>query len=64
MGFFCEVDGDKNIRMDEHELSEAEWVAREDIPEYGENLSLTHEMMQVFKKHDLRKTCVKSVEKT
>jgi NAD+ diphosphatase len=64
MGFFCEVDGDKNIRMDEHELSEAEWVAREDIPEYGENLSLTHEMMQVFKKHDIRKTCVKSVEKT
>jgi NAD+ diphosphatase len=49
MGFFCEVDGDKNIRMDEHELSEAEWVARENIPEYGENLSLTHEMMQVFK---------------
>jgi NAD+ diphosphatase len=49
MGFFCEVDGDKNIRMDEHELSEAEWVDREDIPEYGENLSLTHEMMQVFK---------------
>jgi NAD+ diphosphatase len=49
MGFFCEVDGSDNIRLDENELSEAEWVARDDIPEYGENLSLTHEMMQVFK---------------
>jgi NAD+ diphosphatase len=49
MGFFCEVDGDDNIRLDENELSEAEWVDRVDIPEYGENLSLTHEMMLVFK---------------
>jgi NAD+ diphosphatase len=49
MGFFCEVDGSDNIRLDENELSEAEWVARDDIPEYGENLSLTHEMMKVFK---------------
>ncbi len=50
MGFFCEVDGNENIRMDEHELSEAEWVNRSDIPNYGEHLSLTHEMMMVFKK--------------
>jgi NAD+ diphosphatase len=49
MGFFCEVDGDDNIRLDENELCEAEWVDRANIPEYGENLSLTHEMMLVFK---------------
>lgn len=51
MGFFCEVDGDDGIKLDEHELSEAEWVERGDIPDYGENLSLTHEMMTVFKEH-------------
>jgi NAD+ diphosphatase len=49
MGFFCKVDGNNDIVMDSHELSEAEWVGREDIPDYGENLSLTHEMMMVFK---------------
>jgi NAD+ diphosphatase len=49
MGFFCEVDGSDKIRLDEHELSEAEWVDKENIPDYGENLSLTHEMMMVFK---------------
>jgi NAD+ diphosphatase len=49
MGFFCKVDGNNDIVIDRHELSEAEWVSREDIPDYGENLSLTHEMMMVFK---------------
>jgi NAD+ diphosphatase len=52
MGFFCEVDGSKHIVMDEHELSEAEWVNRSDIPDYKEHLSLTHEMMLVFKNGD------------
>jgi NAD+ diphosphatase len=49
MGFFCKVDGNNDIVIDRHELSEAEWVSRENIPDYGENLSLTHEMMMVFK---------------
>jgi NAD+ diphosphatase len=52
MGFFCEVDGSKHIVMDEHELSEAEWVNRSDIPDYKEHLSLTHEMMLVLKNGD------------
>ncbi len=51
MGFFCEVDDDGPIRMDEQELEFAEWVKREDIPVYEEHLSLTHEMMQVFKEN-------------
>lgn len=49
MGFFCDVDDDKPIRMDETELEYAQWVRREDIPVYEEHLSLTHEMMQLFK---------------
>lgn len=49
LGFFCEVDGDIEINMDQEELSFATWVHKSKIPDYGENLSLTHEMMQVFR---------------
>ncbi len=49
LGFFCEVDDDAPIHMDEKELEYAEWVRREEIPVYEEHLSLTHEMMQLFK---------------
>ncbi|MBP3460122.1 MAG: NAD(+) diphosphatase [Lachnospiraceae bacterium] len=49
LGFFCELDDSHKIHMDEKELALAEWVRREDIPDYKEHLSLTHEMMQLFK---------------
>ena len=49
VGFFCEVDGDTEIHMDEQELKYASWVKREDIELQPNNLSLTNEMMKVFK---------------
>lgn len=49
MGFFCDVDGDASITREEEELAVAEWVNREDVPDYMEGLSLTHEMMKVFR---------------
>lgn len=49
LGFFCEVDGDTEIVMDREELSLATWVHKSQVPDYEENLSLTHEMMQVFR---------------
>ena len=49
LGFFCELDDTDSIHMDEGELALAEWMKREDVPDYGEDLSLTHEMMRVFK---------------
>ena len=52
LGFFAEADDTNRIRMDQEELAAAEWVQREDIPDYGENLSLTHEMMKVFKNNE------------
>lgn len=52
LGYFCEVDGDDEIIRDDVELSEAIWADREMIPDYGENLALTHEMMQVFKNNE------------
>ena len=52
MGFFCEADGDSEIRMDENELKYAAWVKREDIELQPNNLSLTNEMMRLFKEQD------------
>ena len=49
-GFFCEADGSREIRVDGNELSTAVWTRREDVPDYGDEISLTHEMMQVFKR--------------
>ena len=48
-GFFCQVDGDDTITMDERELSVAQWASREEVPEDPEGISLTREMMTVFK---------------
>ena len=48
-GFFCYVDGDDEIKMDKEELRYAEWVKREDIVLQPNNLSLTNEMMTIFK---------------
>lgn len=48
-GFFCEADGDAQIHMDENELRYAQWVKREEIELQPNNLSLTNEMMRMFK---------------
>ncbi|MBR1740685.1 MAG: NAD(+) diphosphatase [Lachnospiraceae bacterium] len=48
-GFFCEVDGDTVIHMDEGELKYAEWVEREKIELQPSDYSLTNEMMRRFK---------------
>lgn len=48
-GFFCEVDGDETIKMDESELKYAEWVSREDVELQPNDYSLTNEMMKLFK---------------
>ena len=49
LGFFCEVDGDNTIKMDEDELSEASWLSREEIPVSHDDISLTYEMIAKFK---------------
>ena len=49
-GFYCEVDGDDTIRMDENELKYAQWVKREDIILQPKPYSLTNEMMDRFKR--------------
>lgn len=49
MGFYCDLDGDDTIRLDENELAVAEWFGREDIPEPVSLESLTNEMIMQFK---------------
>lgn len=48
-GYFCEVDGTDEIEVDMQELSVAKWVSREEIPTSLEELSLTNEMISVFR---------------
>ncbi len=49
VGFFCEADGDGQIRMDESELKYAGWVPREQIQLQPSDISLTNEMMKIFR---------------
>lgn len=49
LGYYCDVDGDTNIRMDTHELRYAQWVPREEIVLQPDDYSLTNEMMLMFK---------------
>ena len=53
-GFFCYVEGDDTIKMDRNELKYAEWVKREDIELQPYDISLTNEMMKVFKNQSLK----------
>lgn len=48
-GFYCDLDGDDTLTVDHDELSMASWFDREDIPDEGDNISLTKEMMMAFK---------------
>ncbi len=49
LGFYCQVDGDTAIHMDENELKFAEWIQREEIQLQPDSFSLTNEMMKNFK---------------
>ncbi len=49
MGFYCDVDGDTEIHLERDELKEGRWVPRAEIEGQADDLSLTNEMMLVFK---------------
>ena len=53
LGFFCRLDGDDTITMDTEELSTAEWVSREEMDVRDDGISLTREMMRVFKEGEI-----------
>lgn len=49
VGYWAELEGSPQIHLDETELSTAVWMAPEDIPDDFTNISLTHEMILLFK---------------
>ena len=49
LGFYCDVDGDPTLTVDQNELSMAVWMPRKEIPLHQDNISLTGEMMKRFK---------------
>lgn len=48
-GFFCEVEGNARITLEEEELALAQWTNRKEIPESENKESLTREMIDFFK---------------
>lgn len=49
MGFYCELEGDDHVTLQEDELGEATWFHRDELPEGGSKSSLTGEMIEVFR---------------
>lgn len=49
-GFYCEEDGDENAKPDGTELGFASFMDREDVPALQDEVSLTAEMMDRFKR--------------
>lgn len=49
LGFYCDLDGDGQICIDEEELSLGEWLSPEEIPTEYDGISLTNEMIMRFK---------------
>ncbi len=47
-GFYCDLDGSDEIRLDETELSMAGWYPRNNLPAEDDGISLTREMVRVF----------------
>ena len=47
-GFYCDVDGSTEIRLDKNELREGVWVPRGEVIGQPDDFSLTNEMMMRF----------------
>ena len=48
MGFYVDLDGSDEIRLDRNELALAEWHERDSIPYEDTGISLTGEMIRMF----------------
>ncbi|MBR6120281.1 MAG: NAD(+) diphosphatase [Oscillospiraceae bacterium] len=50
LGFYCQLEGSDRIKLQEDELSVAEWFRREEIPDDFNPISLTGEMIERFRR--------------
>lgn len=53
IGFFCELDGSDEIRLQEDELSLGEWVYADELPAENDGISLTREMICKFREEHI-----------
>lgn len=49
LGYFCDVDGDTEIKKEQDELSEAVWISRSEMEDRSDNPSLTSDVMDAFR---------------
>ena len=49
MGFFVDLDGSNEVKLQEDELCEGTWFDRKDVPENYAGISLTGEMIELFR---------------
>lgn len=50
VGFYCDLDGEAEIHLDRNELCEGVWMARHELPERENDISLTSEMIEMFRR--------------
>ncbi len=48
VGYFCDLEGDDKVTLDENELAEAQWFPRDALPCEDDGFSLTREMIRIF----------------
>ena len=53
-GYWCDVDGDPTLHRDKKELGSAVWAGPDEIPGQPDDLSLTNEMMCVWRDSHFR----------
>ena len=51
MGYYCELEGDETVHLDDQELAVAEWVTQAEIGQEQADLSLTADMIMNFKEY-------------
>ena len=54
-GYWCDVDGDPTLHMDASELGRAVWAGPDQIPGQPDDLSLTNEMMCLWRDTHFRR---------
>jgi len=50
LGFFCEVEGNPQTTLRDGELCLAQWFSRRELPTDHSGISLTGEMIEVFRR--------------
>ena len=48
LGYYCDLDGSDQIRLEQDELAMADWFDRDNLPAKDDGISLTREMIRVF----------------